>query len=165
MIKPLYSNQILPFRKVILHCYKRPFLYFLIAEIFIVGMWAEDVWEQGFFARSGAVVTLLALGLLWLWLHYGKELDQTKSYVDAMSKLAGQNHGPDFNVIIANVSRFAPSADRLTQIQLAAQVSRAVIDGPKMKEDLRKVSDLLGFSQIEVAALGTFVWAFGDLLM
>ena len=128
-------------------------------------MWAEDVWGQGFFARSGAVVTLLALGLLWLWLHYGKELELTEIFVESMTKIGGQNHSQDFNVILANVSRANPTLNYFTQIQIAVNVYKAVTDGPKMKDDLKKVTGILGFSQIEVAALGTFVWAFGDLLI
>ena len=37
-------------------------------------------------------------------------------------------------------------------------------EGPTLEKRLTLISSNLGHAQIEVAALGTFVWAFGDLI-
>lgn len=147
------------------HCSKRPFLYFLSVEILILGRWAEDVFGNGYFARSGAIVALLAIGLLWLWLHYGKSLEDTKNYVDAMGKLAGRNHSNNFQTVLDNVALSNPNLPVEMQQSIAANVFAAVTQGPQLTSELKEVSHSLGFSQIEVAAIGTFIWAFGDLFV
>jgi hypothetical protein len=163
MRQPFFKNRKFPLRVVISRISQRPFLYFICIEILIIGRWAEECFGNNFFSRSGAVVALVALGILWLWLHYGKSLEETKSYVDTMKKIAGNNS--DFHIIISNVSRSNKNMRPEFIYNTALLAHEAQTQGPKLIERLQAITNSLGLFQIEIAAIGTFVWAFGDLLL
>ncbi|SMX29162.1 hypothetical protein TRP8649_03295 [Pelagimonas phthalicica] len=165
MRRPLFSNQKFPFRRFILTLSKRPFLYFLCAEVLILGHWAECVFGNDYFSRSGAVIALLALALLWLWLHYGKALEVTEVYVKNMQKQSSIGKDGDWSTRLNRLARQNPNMPQRHLLSIVASEYIAVTEGPKLTADLREVTHSLGISQIEVAAVGTIIWAFGDLFV
>ena len=103
--------------------------------------------------------------MLWLWLRYENELETTKGFVESMSKLAGQNHNNDLTTIIKTLVKSNPNMPIQSAVNAGLLVQSAATDGAKLTSDLKKITQSLGFAQIEVAAIGTCVWAFGDLFV
>jgi len=106
---------------------------------------------------------LLALGILWLWLRYERELEATSDLIEGMKRYAGRNI--EFSAILNNLMRLNPNVAVRKQAQVAGFIHAVVTEGPPLEIDLKDVTKSLSFAQVEVAIIGTFVWAFGDLFV
>ena len=79
-----------------------------------------------------------------------------------MKKLVGKDL--QFLATFSTITRSKPELDDRLKLLISASTYLAVTDGPQLTSNLKRISDSLTYSQLEGAALDTFVWAFNDLL-
>ena len=82
-----------------------------------------------------------------------------------MQKSFGRNNNNDIQTIFDKLMTAMPHISKEVHLNNAVSMYVAVNEGPKLTNDLTEVTKSLGFEQIEIAAIGTFIWAFGDLLL
>ena len=159
-IRPITRNEKLPLRNIILGLSERLHIYFFTLEILLFGRWAEDVWPgYDMFSRSGAVVALMALFLLWLWLRYNAAEAKLRSDVEFYERMM-PGSATDFLKKVKVKEPVDPNV-----MHILANVVQTKTRGSEVARQLGTVGSRLGYAQIEVAAIGTTVWAFGDLLV
>lgn len=143
----------------------RPFMYFLSAELLIVGAWIEAELSDDFFARTGAILVMLTLLQLFLCFKYAAQEKLQSQMNEYVRKEVGNIRDYSKNEVIARLSVTRPGMPEAAREDLAGFYSRVLNEGDRAEVYLQATSYRLGRVQFEVALLGTFIWGFGDLLI
>jgi hypothetical protein len=160
-IDSVFSNQRLPFGRFVFFAANWKFLAILSLLMILIGVWLDKVFGMTWLARSGALMTTFALFQLWLsfrYLSYKEDVTPLREkYIPVGS---GKWSDAEWELHIKATN---PSMTDGT-IKSAAKKLRAISE--KIEMDLPRLSrvtvDLVEY-QLAIAALGTIVWAFGDL--
>lgn len=166
----LFSDQYFPIARFVYHASKPSFLTFLIFEIFIIGAWLESEWGHDFIARSGAVIVVVALLILWVGIKYANELPETERIVEKiLNDVLFEIDLHDHDAVKARVRTHLPAGCNVVVEgtdwdveSVSRSFQRIAIEGPENIIKIRTLSAELGTAQIWVAVIGTLIWAFGD---
>lgn len=133
-------------------------IYFCAVFFGVVGLIFQLLWGDAWLSRSGALITLLAIGMVWAVMKTQSKLYLIETYLEGSSKL----HVGGTNQIL-----------REAKWQRVFGYATVVFDGDdkelgvrstKLIKALGSKSDAAMNSQFLLALIGTLIWAFGDLL-
>ena len=140
-------------------------MYWATTEILIVGAWLEAEFGLSMFARSGAVITLLAICILWLYLKYEEENRDTAEIIELIRRSFKNAKAVEYEFYDQISRNKIPDLPESTRSRLVMYALKMMTEGVKAQDRIAKISRSLVYLQIEIAALGTFIWAFGDLII
>lgn len=143
----------------------RPLSYFCALLLLIAGAFLEsEGYVSDALARSGAVLVAFALVVLWLWVHYSKAAQTSKSLLDNLKVYLNNQSPPNLAHVANKIQRLHPNMPVDIRAAHLFLVYDRLSNGPENHLLLSTYSDRLAVVQVELALIGTLVWAFGDLL-